>query len=98
MRTAKACWRKWACHGQNEPRWCLFMMFEPGVSLSVDDVTGLFFPEPSTFWAASRLEKLEALGLVVAVGDRYYLQEPAQMSAATRALHDQLAAENGFDP
>jgi hypothetical protein len=52
---------------------------------------------PSTFWAASRLDKLEALGLIVADGDRYSLQDPEQMSASTRALHDQLAADNGLN-
>jgi hypothetical protein len=83
--------------GATQGIWNLFTWFEPGVSLSAGEVAGLLLA-PSTFWAASRLEKLEALGLILAVGDRYSLQDPEQMSASTRALHDQLAAENGFNP
>jgi hypothetical protein len=67
------------------------------VSLPAGDVAGLLLA-PSTFWAARRLDKLEALGLIVADGDRYLLQDPEQMSASTRALHDQLAADSGFNP
>ena len=86
---------KMSLDGATQGIWNLFTWLEPGVSLSASEVAGIFLAR-STFWAASRLDKLEVLGLVVANGDRYSLQDPEQMSAATRALYDQLAAENGL--